>query len=273
MNNISEYMKSLAKKTINLEFDFSDIPASVGATRFGGMPDVPDDFKWPYYSGSMFPDEEPENRPLSFICQINCRDIAELDSENLLPHSGVLSFFYEMCVQPWGFDPKHTGGARVFYFENENTLSPAEYPSDMADEYKYTAASADFSVREDYPSPQEIDDTDDDKYDEYCDSYDEFIDNIPDFQCKLLGYPGLIQGDISIECELVTRGIYTGDGRVEITDEIRKAAEDWTLLFQMDTIDDCDMMFGDSGRLYFCIKKQDLAEKRFDKVWTILQCF
>ena len=31
-------------------------------------------------------------------------------------------------------------------------------------------------------------------------------------------------------------------------------------------------MFGDCGNIYFWIRKQDLAERRFDKVWCILQC-
>ena len=31
-------------------------------------------------------------------------------------------------------------------------------------------------------------------------------------------------------------------------------------------------MFGDCGRVYFCIRKEDLAARRFDRVWLILQC-
>jgi uncharacterized protein YwqG len=33
------------------------------------------------------------------------------------------------------------------------------------------------------------------------------------------------------------------------------------------------MMWGDAGRLYFWIRKQDLAEQSFDAVWAILQCY
>jgi len=36
--------------------------------------------------------------------------------------------------------------------------------------------------------------------------------------------------------------------------------------------DDAGMMWGDCGRLYFWIRKADLAEGRFDKCWMILQC-
>ena len=31
-------------------------------------------------------------------------------------------------------------------------------------------------------------------------------------------------------------------------------------------------MLGDVGNLYFYIRKQDLAERNFDKVWLVLQC-
>jgi len=41
----------------------------------------------------------------------------------------------------------------------------------------------------------------------------------------------------------------------------------------MDTVesDDYELMFGDSGHIYFWIKKEDLKNKNFDNVWLILQ--
>lgn len=32
------------------------------------------------------------------------------------------------------------------------------------------------------------------------------------------------------------------------------------------------MMWGDLGRLYFWIRDDDLAARRFEKAWLILQC-
>lgn len=32
------------------------------------------------------------------------------------------------------------------------------------------------------------------------------------------------------------------------------------------------MMWGDVGRLYYWIRREDLAQRRFDKVWLVLQC-
>jgi uncharacterized protein YwqG len=44
------------------------------------------------------------------------------------------------------------------------------------------------------------------------------------------------------------------------------------LLLQIDSDDAIGWTWGDAGRLYFWIRKQDLAARRFDRVWTILQC-
>lgn len=47
----------------------------------------------------------------------------------------------------------------------------------------------------------------------------------------------------------------------------------WLLLFQLDMVyyEDFELMFGDSGRFYFYIRREDLVERQFDKVWLILQ--
>ena len=35
---------------------------------------------------------------------------------------------------------------------------------------------------------------------------------------------------------------------------------------------DFELMFGDCGRIYFYIRREDLAQRRFDRVWLIQQC-
>ena len=47
------------------------------------------------------------------------------------------------------------------------------------------------------------------------------------------------------------------------------------LLFQLDTVElgDFELMFGDCGHIYFYITKEDLAARRFDRIWLVLQCY
>jgi uncharacterized protein YwqG len=91
---------------------------------------------------------------------------------------------------------------------------------------------------------------------------------------KILGHPDQIQNDMQSECPLVTNSIY-GDAanRHPRRKELQKEAKEWRLLLQIDFDDDAGMMWGDVGRIYFWIKADDLANKRFDKVWVMLQCY
>jgi uncharacterized protein YwqG len=90
---------------------------------------------------------------------------------------------------------------------------------------------------------------------------------------RFLGYSANIQGDMQREAQLVSSGIYCGapsdDPRIP---ELEQAADDWLLLLQLDSEDAPGIMWGDTGMLYFWIRKTDLAARRFDCVWMTLQC-
>ena len=94
---------------------------------------------------------------------------------------------------------------------------------------------------------------------------------------QILGYANCVQGTMELECQLVTNGLYCGDS-TGYEDPRRKELEagknDWVLLLQIDSEEDkTGMMWGDSGRIYFWIKKQDLLNKNFNNTWCILQCY
>ncbi len=250
-------------------------------SKFGGKPAAPAGFEWPRFEAENY-DGERDDRPLSFLCQINLEEICVYDKDKLLPAKGLLLFFYEQDSMRWGFDPKDKGCARVYYFEDVNQLAEADLPSDMKDEYKVKEYDLSFSAKDSYPSFEELDchldvDCDWDAYDEAVEKkgYELEIE-----RHKLLGYANLVQGEMLTECERATRGLYCGNPESyqntpkNVEDDVDKAATDWILLFQMASIqeDDYELMFGDLGNLYFCIRKQDLKECNFDKIWLILQC-
>lgn len=257
-----------------------------GGTRFGGVPDVPSDFEWPYYTGEGLSGNEIKPRPLSFLAQFNLEQLAPLDTEHLLPEKGILSFFYETESQTWGYDPKDKGSARVYWFENASELSPADFPDDMPKDLRFPMLKITAESKPSYPSYEDFGVSRDSGPIKWVERWDEFdalrksiVGEEPDVIHKLLGWADPIQGNMTQECELVNRGYYLGGDWKGISPRDRQEAidfsvRDWLPLFQLDSVCDGDfeLSFGDSGRIYYYIKRDDLKNRRFEKAWLVLQC-
>ena len=63
-------------------------------SKWWGDPDMPENMQYPTIE--VTEDGETFDYPLTFICQINCEDIAQFDPEGRLPHEGMLYFFAAM---------------------------------------------------------------------------------------------------------------------------------------------------------------------------------
>lgn len=255
---------------------------AVGASKFGGRPDVPADFIWPVFETDTREDDQVKERPLAFLAQFDCAQLAPLDPEGLLPKEGVLSFFYELESQRWGYDPKDAGCARVFWFEGP--LAPAEFPAELEEDFRLPEMAARLSGATDAPDFQdacpalEYPWTAND-YRIFDQARRELGMDYPANRSQLLGWPDIIQNNMTLQCELISRGYYLGGSWEKIPLEERSAlrtpsVRDWQLLFQLDTVEngDFELMFGDCGRIYFYIRREDLAQRRFDRVWLIQQC-
>lgn len=71
------------------------------ASKWWGDPDMPENMQYPTIQ--VCEDGEVYDYPLTFICQINCEDIAPYDKEGRLPHEGMLYFF--AALDKWlGYD-------------------------------------------------------------------------------------------------------------------------------------------------------------------------
>ena len=257
-----------------------------GTSKIGGKPDLPKDFQWFYYKGEDYK-KIVENRPLSFLMQINCEEVHKYDKESLLPEKGMLYFFYELFTMTWGFSPQDRGSAKVFYYDGEiKDLAPADFPEDMEKDCIIPESKIDFESMNDYPIDfldyYDVDDSDE----EMAKKEKEFEKDLKELgykadTTKLLGHPELIQGEYWEECEGVARkNIYYGSAPIKYgSDEVKKSikenAKDWILLMQMSELEigDYGLYFGDSGKIYFNIRKEDLKNKNFDDVWLILQCY
>lgn len=255
-------------------------PYRRGGTRFGGQPDVPPGFVWPVFTGTD-DSGEPETRPLSFLAQFVCAGLAPYDSGHLLPGTGLLSFFYETGLQPWGFDPHDAGCARVFWFPDAAVLDKAPFPAGLPEEARFPMRNIQVTPALSFPD-----------WDDFLIQYPDVSDDeaffaarqalgvpVPDDGSKLLGWPDLLQNSMAAECELVSQGVNMGGDIMDIPRTVYKKAaqtglDRWQLLLQLESKEDMDpeLSFGDSGRLYFFLPREDLAARRFDRVWTVLQC-
>lgn len=77
-------------------------------SKWWGDPDMPENMLYP--TVEVTEDGETFDYPLTFVCQINCEDIAQFDKEGRLPHEGMLYFF--AAIDEWlGYDSPTGQGA------------------------------------------------------------------------------------------------------------------------------------------------------------------
>lgn len=274
--NLGPVIMALAKNEIVMEVDEAAELLAPDSSRIGGKPYLPKDFAWPHFC------DEGDDNPLSFLCQINLADVKQYDVDNLLPERGLLYFFYDCEAFRWGFDPEDKGSAHVFYYEDTEGFVPLEWPEGIDEDYIVPEIAVRFTQRKSYPMYEELEfhSNVDCQWEDYDEALEELGVDLDAQEHKLLGYAEIIQNEMLSECERISRGLYCGDAasyKNTSEDEelaIERDARDWTLLLQLGTLekDEWELMWGDCGMLYFYIKRQDLAQKRFENAWFSLQC-
>lgn len=250
----------------------SDENLPVGASKIGGRPDLPPNHPFP----------EWKNTPLAFLAQINLADVSNFSTASELPSSGLLSFFYNVSQDTWGFDPKDKGSWQVYYFASLDNIQRSECPANLPEQGKYQSCALSFFEELTVPPFRSsvIDDFDLDLDDrkKYI-RFERLFDKSSGEKMKnrIFGYPNAIQGDMSLECQLVSNGIYCGDAKQREHPrykELEAGAKDWKLLLQLDSEEaTAKMMWGDVGRVYFWIHKTALENREFEKTWFQLQCY
>jgi uncharacterized protein YwqG len=279
-------IKPLLRNTIRFYLQSSEEDnIAVGQTKIGGRPDLPAGITWATETNIVETIEkkllifsskkkEATTKPLSFIAQINLSETAPFDQDNLLPKSGLLYFFYFAEQEIWGYYPKDKNKFKVIYWDGDLAeLKRADFPVDLLEDYRYNPCTVE--VKSEVSPPSYGHKIYDDFAEEDVDKYWEEVYNDDNLN-RLLGYADIIQNEMELECELVTKGLNLmdlsdyNDPRVKM---LAPNAKNWLLLLQVDSNDKNNMMWGDCGRLYFWIKKEDLIGKRFDQSWFVLQWY
>lgn len=215
----------------------ADIPAA--ASRFGGMPTAPRDWRWPTH----------EAEPLLFIGQVNCAELSGLPGAELLPTTGLLAFFGDYDAVTGCF-PFAEGG--VYHWPEVDRLAPTQAPIEPADVFLSCALVPQAII--DLPHPlsravTELELTADEQktYEtvwrdirhhgipEACAYYAGFS--------KLLGWPDIVQSEL---CQF-------------------DASDNARLLLQVDTYCNGEDMqhFGPGGSLFYVLT-EDLRAHRYE---------
>jgi uncharacterized protein YwqG len=245
-----------------------DSDAIVGASKLGGIPDVAAGFVWPRW----------KERPLSFLAQVDLAVVARYPFCSDLPQDGVLAFFYDPDQETWGFDPRDRGSWLVHFEREKANLRRAALPAPSPVMHP-PCALEDSEVETvpplDSPAVAALGLTTEER-NAYWDVLQQMEEQAQGAtQHRMLGHASPVQGDMQVECQLVSNGIYCGDAGAH-ADPRAKALEAgagaWRLLMQIDSDDNAEMMWGDCGRLYFWLTAEALRRRAFGESWMILQC-
>lgn len=271
LSHIWDDLEKELQPSIRIETQPSnDQQIEIGSSKLGGVPDLPEGVEWP----------QCNDVPLSFIAQFKMSDVTKYDLTGELPQAGLLSFFY-VGGGTWGLNPKDRGGWQVFFFEDDQpALRRTQAPKDLPEYCQFTACQLECSTELTLPPWESIFVEGLDLSEKETESYIDLLDRTSGggrFIHRLLGHPNPIQGGMQLQCQLAFHGLYTGlgtDVKDPQRDELEKGAADWQLLLQIDSDEkNTGMMWGDVGRLYFWIRKDDLEKRAFVNVWMVLECY
>jgi len=217
---------------------------------------------------------------LDFIVQLNLRELHPFPVCNILPPEGMLYFFYDRDIGPWG-DPQALSGSRVIFLEKSNQPLHTQTKPDADPKSESHPCTLSFVCEWTIPDWRDC------HYD-FCDTCEDGFEPLarlreelatkphdqPFVNHRILGWPEEIQDRFQLQCQLVANGIcvrlhgYTDPG----IDSLRPGATDWLLLLQIDSDTDNPGWGGDGGTIYYVIHRDDLLNKRFDRVQAVNQC-
>jgi uncharacterized protein YwqG len=278
LSHRADEILSQCKPSIHLSLgygvDEADIP--IGASKMGGSPDVPPDFVWPEWNGI----------PLTFIAQFRLSDVKPYDVEDLLPERGMLYFFFEdisYCKLPYEEIQKPNDTYKVIFYEDETAslkrlchpiieTTDLDYPSEI-NPCPYYACP--IKLEHELTLPVNRQDGHDGRQPfvpveenrRYWDWYRVARGELEKPMHRLLGH------ETDIQFNYVTmRDAYKAWNIGQL--------EDWMLLLQVDSDwtprnqpNHPEFLWSDSGVIYFCINKNDLLERNFERVWLDMKFY
>ena len=207
-----------------------------------------------------------------FLAQLDLVELARFSIKLELPSSGWLLFFYS-AEQPWGTTHEDAGGWSVLYAVPGDRVVRSAPPQNLklfpevglqfescrtaADPWSCWYDRSNLTVEERF-------------------EINEITEAYVNENSQIGGHPSVIQEPMEVGCELLLSRSLMGDADGFVTSHTKQEdakAQEWRLLLQLESCDEADMMWGDNGKLYFWIRREDLVSRRFDRVWMMKQCY
>lgn len=258
---------------------------ALGASRFGGWPDLPAGSAWPQWQG----------RPMAFLAQIDLAAAHAAQPGLCLPTTGLLSFFIGCGADTFvpegetaprhlidlmvGTEPAQRGGWCVLHTAAGTPLERQRWETSPGPE-RFAPCAVSFA-KGGPPLPGELTvaygqlPLDEAGRDDYNDLLAQLApaDDTPHDQ--LMGHPALLQTTPpELMCELASRGQSPWRVLQDTDDDvadIREAAARWGLLLQLTSNPDAGFLWGDGGHFYFYAPRDAMAAGDFSGAWVVFE--
>jgi len=271
----AEQFLAAAKPSIRLQGCSEADPDRAPFSRLGGLPEMPASVEWP----------RSDTRPLSFLGQLALSEFRSFDAAPLLPERGRLYFFCDLEEFHDGWTHENTPWWRVIFVEDEaapvSTVSP---PEGLKPDVILSTLPVILRQELTLPAPRSIEM---DRLPDLGENWEPYWDLQTELSSawvsdsarhRVMGHPDAVQGCMQRTAQFISHQAYLPADvysfyEHERAAELMPGAHDWVLLLQVDS----DMRlsnsyFGDAGTLFFWIHRDDLAARRFEKVWFFMQC-
>lgn len=250
---------------------------ALGESKLGGRPDLPEGVPWPEFGG----------HPLAFVAQLDLAALAPFDVGKLLPPEGLLLFFV--------MDPYYETMARyegtifrvLYYGASSLQLRRRVPPPALSAEGRYASCKLSYTrqitlatydpydpnFEKQYGFPLPLSDVEVYKYYALGEKLFNDAGGTGQATYRLLGHPDTIQGSMSDilptepdDDAQIAEPADASFWAASLGPDFRPQVLRWQLLLQLDSDDTTGMRWGDTGRIYFWIRDQDLRQRDFERV-------
>ncbi len=235
--------------------------APIGASRYGGVPELPEEGWWPKTSDGKF---------YQFIMQVNLADVPNFGG-NVLPRRGMLYAFladYDDIVQDWAIQWADIPPENVRRLEPKNKEQIAGWPEDgsFLPPYRMVVETT-INVPEWFSLASKAID------EQLLDTPDTAAGKSAIERFEVLGFALQDRADAKTTHvgKLLGQAAYIGYDPNDGCDDGWPVPDGFVLLWRLDTTQNMDIIFGDAGYIQLFIDPAALSAHDFSNVFARME--